>query len=160
VLLRALETTGQLIDGATAADSLRAAIDDLYDQVLRELDRTSDYDRISAISAGSAAIRAGAEALGEQSLGRGIPDEETDPESWTSAFHASIAISGGAIWDHAGDPDRRRALWQWWLHEAHRLLGAGDSPPSRSDQDGHSARLATNSSKVSAIRRGSRSSST
>lgn len=43
---------------------------------------------------------------------------EVDPQEWDACFFASLAIAGGAVWDGAGDPVRRRAFWQWYLDEA------------------------------------------
>lgn len=43
---------------------------------------------------------------------------EIDPESWSPCFFASLAVSGGAVWESVGDPVRRRQYWEWYLLDA------------------------------------------
>jgi hypothetical protein len=49
------------------------------------------------------------------------PDETDagrDPRVLDTAFIASIAAAGGAPWNEASDPERRRQFWNWWLDRA------------------------------------------
>lgn len=41
-----------------------------------------------------------------------------DPRRLDTAFIASGAAAGGAPWDEASDPERRRQFWTWWLDRA------------------------------------------
>ena len=40
---------------------------------------------------------------------------EVDPIEWDASFFASLAHTGGAVWEEDGDPEARRAYWQWFL---------------------------------------------
>jgi hypothetical protein len=49
------------------------------------------------------------------------PETELDMEDWDASFHASLAYSGGAIWEEADvikGPIKRREYWEWFLREA------------------------------------------
>jgi hypothetical protein len=51
-------------------------------------------------------------------VGSGASELEVTPEDWSPCFFASLAISGGAVWDGQGDPDVRHEFWAWYLAEA------------------------------------------
>jgi hypothetical protein len=41
---------------------------------------------------------------------------EVDPIEWDASFFASLAHAGGAVWEEGdGNPEARRAYWQWFL---------------------------------------------
>ena len=48
----------------------------------------------------------------------GVSEIESDPSNWTPSFYASIAISGGAIWETNNELDRRKNYWLWYLKKA------------------------------------------
>jgi hypothetical protein len=79
----------------------------------------------SAIYAGFAAFAAAADLLHPQPP----PDHhelEGDPMDWDACFNASLAHAGGATWEEGvGDPDARRAYWDWFLSEPVSQFGAG-----------------------------------
>lgn len=43
---------------------------------------------------------------------------DIEPVEWDAPFLASLAISGGAVWEGIGDTERRRRFWEWVLNEA------------------------------------------
>jgi hypothetical protein len=45
-------------------------------------------------------------------------EPEDSPEDWEPCFHASLAITGGAVWEGIGDPQIRREFWVWYLTSA------------------------------------------
>jgi hypothetical protein len=47
------------------------------------------------------------------------PELELDIELWDASFFASLAYSGGAVWEESvGGPIKRREYWEWFLREA------------------------------------------
>ena len=48
----------------------------------------------------------------------GITEKESDPSDWDASFYASLAHSGGAIWEDVGDADNRKNFWLWYLDKA------------------------------------------
>jgi hypothetical protein len=79
-----------------------------------------DEEDFSPLYAGYACWTAASKVL----LGIGIwpdcdPETELDVELWDASFFASLAYSGGAIWEEGvGDPVKRREYWEWFLREA------------------------------------------
>ena len=45
-------------------------------------------------------------------------EPEDSPEDWEPCFHASLAITGDAVWEGIGDPQIRREFWVWYLTSA------------------------------------------
>lgn len=44
---------------------------------------------------------------------------ELEPESWHASYLASLALTGGAVWEEAGsNPSIRREFWLWYLSDA------------------------------------------
>jgi hypothetical protein len=79
-----------------------------------------DEEDFSPLYAGYACWTAASKVL----LGIGIwpdcdPETELDPEEWDASFFASLAYSGGAIWEEGvGNPVKRREYWEWFFREA------------------------------------------
>jgi hypothetical protein len=79
-----------------------------------------DEEDFSPLYAGYACWTAASKVL----LGIGIwpdcdPETELDVELWDASFFASLAYSGGAIWEEGiGDPVKRREYWEWFFREA------------------------------------------
>ncbi|WP_164863626.1 Imm5 family immunity protein [Agromyces sp. LHK192] len=48
----------------------------------------------------------------------GIDEHIAAPADWDASFYASLAHSGGAVWETTGDDRVRRAFWEWYLREA------------------------------------------
>jgi hypothetical protein len=40
------------------------------------------------------------------------------PDEWDPCFFASLAITGGAIWEGIEEPDKRHRFWNWYLTTA------------------------------------------
>jgi hypothetical protein len=56
---------------------------------------------------------------GQQTANDGDSELEIDPEQWDASFYASLAYAGGAVWEEkAGNPDKRRQFWIWFICEA------------------------------------------
>jgi Immunity protein Imm5 len=49
---------------------------------------------------------------------RGNTDLDISPEDWDPCFFASLAVTGGAIWENIGKSDTRREFWYWYLTTA------------------------------------------
>jgi hypothetical protein len=47
-----------------------------------------------------------------------ITDHDLDPHDWDSAFFASCASAGGAVWQTESNDARRREFWDWYLRDA------------------------------------------
>ena len=45
-------------------------------------------------------------------------DEDLDPYEWDAAYYAAMVYAGGASWNEASSPARRREFWEWYLREA------------------------------------------
>lgn len=44
---------------------------------------------------------------------------ELEPDDWNASFIASLAYSGGAVWEESvGDSKKRREYWLWFLNKA------------------------------------------
>lgn len=44
---------------------------------------------------------------------------DLEPESWHASYLASLALTGGAIWEESGaNPSKRRQFWLWFLSDA------------------------------------------
>jgi hypothetical protein len=48
----------------------------------------------------------------------GANERDVPPDEWDAAFHASLAVTGGAVWENKGDPETRRQFWLWYLDQA------------------------------------------
>ena len=48
----------------------------------------------------------------------GSSEIDIDPSNWQPSFYASIAITGGAVWEDVGDSARRADYWRWYLTTA------------------------------------------
>jgi immunity protein Imm5 of predicted polymorphic toxin system len=74
------------------------------------------------IAVGFAAVQALSTAMYDEFFDAGNldPDREDgdDPESYDSAYYASIAAAGGIPSDPLSSPDTRLAFWKWWLTDA------------------------------------------
>lgn len=61
-------------------------------------------------------------------------EQEIDPSRWDASFMASLAYSGGAVWEGAiGDSALRRGYWVWFLTEA---IAAAQSRASQLYEEG------------------------
>lgn len=49
---------------------------------------------------------------------RGNTDLDISPEDWDPCFYASLAVTGGAVWENIGESDKRREFWYWYLTTA------------------------------------------
>jgi hypothetical protein len=55
-------------------------------------------------------------------------DNAVDWENWEADFYASMAYSGGNPFVEAGDIDKRKEFWGWYLETAHTLCQMPDKP--------------------------------
>jgi hypothetical protein len=49
---------------------------------------------------------------------RGNTELDISPEDWDPCFYASLAVTGGAVWENICESDTRREFWQWYLTSA------------------------------------------
>lgn len=42
-------------------------------------------------------------------------ERQVPPDEWDPCFLASLAVTGGAVWEGIGNPDVRREFWSWYL---------------------------------------------
>jgi hypothetical protein len=75
------------------------------------------------LHAGYAASKALRAALRDERLDPPDADPDRtdfgqDPRLLDTAFIASTAAAGGVPWKDAGDAERRRRFWSWWLDRA------------------------------------------
>ena len=49
---------------------------------------------------------------------RGESEREISPEDWDPCFLASLAVTGGAVWEEGEESDKRREFWSWYLTAA------------------------------------------
>ncbi|HSE15781.1 MAG TPA: Imm5 family immunity protein [Pyrinomonadaceae bacterium] len=43
---------------------------------------------------------------------------DIDPDEWDASFYASLAWSGGAVWEQVADSDKRKEFWIWFINDA------------------------------------------
>jgi hypothetical protein len=48
----------------------------------------------------------------------GDSERQVSPDEWDPCFFASLALTGGAVWEGIGSPDKRREFWNWYLTTA------------------------------------------
>ncbi|GAA1843617.1 hypothetical protein GCM10009687_06500 [Asanoa iriomotensis] len=76
-------------------------------------------DAFPAVAAGLACWATNRDLLrGHLTFPDGAEEGEVDSEDWEASYFASIALAGGAVWEKAADPTRRRAFWLWYLRDA------------------------------------------
>lgn len=105
---------------------------DEWQQLKTDLDNLFEMgeDFFPGIYAGFACWAVVRDLIGCQPAEPDVSGElEVEPDSWSPCFFASLAESGGAVWEPVGDPVKRRDYWQWYLLDAiPSCLPANSSP--------------------------------
>jgi hypothetical protein len=98
----------------TESPQLLGSLATFLDNVMRE-----GPDAFPAGSAGLACWATNRDYLAQAFLSPPDRDEaDIYPEDWEASLYASMAISGGPVWEPAGDVEKRRRFWTWYLEEA------------------------------------------
>jgi hypothetical protein len=95
---------------ANVAENLNVEVDDAF---------AAGESHFRAAYAGFATVTAARTVARDEMLDDSVEGEETlAVPHWGSAFWASCAFAGGAVWEDESDDDTRRRFWLWYLDTA------------------------------------------
>ena len=81
-----------------------------------------------AMFAGMTAVHAAYDVLTSGGMEECVSDEEAlqNPDTWDTAFIASLAYNGGAVALDAINHDRNKEFWNWYLTDCIRIAFFND----------------------------------
>lgn len=88
-------------------------------------------DNIMAMFAGMTAVHAAYDVLTSGDMEECVSDEEAlqNPDTWDTAFIASLAYNGGAVALDTINHDRNKEFWNWYLTDCIRIAFFNDKLP-------------------------------
>jgi hypothetical protein len=125
------EAVGVVVDGGDAS-----AFGADHDALRMDLDnRMATATEFRPIYAGWAALSAAAAAIWGRPAVDAASELEMDVHDWDAAFFASLAVAGGATWEHGvGDANARRDFWCRFLETAGEQSGPTTVPTGSEGQ--------------------------
>lgn len=103
----------------------------------------SHFDSLSSLAAAPIVVAAGYaaaqalaaalfdEAFDPERIDPAVSDNELDPMERDASYLAAVVSAGGPPWHSSTSAARRRAFWEWWLHEAVPAAWSADETTER-----------------------------
>lgn len=115
------------LDAVQPSPTLANRVDTVYANVVDRHYEATDFRPTYAGFAAWAAARTALDRSGSHPV-RNVGELEIPTQEWDASFYASLAASGGAVWENLPRDSAKERLhyWEWYLDEAARVVdGSG-----------------------------------